>query len=228
MHHLVCDAQSHGALVREVMSHLAGSAATLPHPMPYRDHVAQTLASTQGREAEEFFRSKLGDIDEPTASFGLLDLHIEGSRLEEFSESLDSSLASRLRVLARRLHVSVSTMFHAAWGLVVARTTGRDSVVYGTVLFGSLQAITENRQRVGMFLNTLPLRLTLRDLSATELVERTQRELWDLLDHEQSSLAIAQRCSGLSGSAQLFNTLLNYRHRSDSESEWTHEEFGIR
>src|SRR6201999_2563712 len=68
-------------------------------------------------------------------------------------------------------------------------------------------------QRIlGMFINTLPLRLPLQQMTVKGLVERTQRELVELLSHEQSSLALAQRCSGVSGSTPLFSTLLNYRH----------------
>jgi len=44
------------------------------------------------------------------------------------------------------------------------------------------------------------------------LIEQTQRELIELLAHENASLAIAQRCSSIQGTAPLFTTLLNYRH----------------
>jgi non-ribosomal peptide synthetase component F len=63
-----------------------------------------------------------------------------------------------------------------------------------------------------MFMNTLPLRLQLEGLTVQDLIELTQRELIELMTYEQASLAVAQRCSGLSGSAPLFTTLLNYRH----------------
>ena len=63
------------------------------------------------------------------------------------------------------------------------------------------------QRALGMFINTLPLRVRLRDVNARELVERTQRELVELLSHEQASLAAAQRCSGIAGSAPLFTAL---------------------
>jgi amino acid adenylation domain-containing protein/thioester reductase-like protein len=44
------------------------------------------------------------------------------------------------------------------------------------------------------------------------LVEQTQRELVELLNHEQGSLSVAQRCSGIEGSTPLFSSLLNYLH----------------
>ncbi|WP_410968054.1 hypothetical protein, partial [Salmonella sp. SAL04281] len=72
--------------------------------------------------------------------------------------------------------------------------------------------------------NTLPLRLDLRDVTVRSLVERTQRELVELLTHEQASLAVAQRCSGVSGSTPLFTALLNYRHSTPNlEAAWPDE-----
>ncbi len=149
---------------------------------------------------------------EPTAPFGLLDVHGDGSEIDEARQQVELALARRVRAQARRAGVSAATLFHAAWGLVVAHTSGRDDVVFGTVLLGRLQGSAGAQRTLGMFINTLPLRLQLERMTAQDLVEQTQRELVELLRHEQASLADAQRCSGIAGSAPLFSALLNYRH----------------
>jgi amino acid adenylation domain-containing protein/thioester reductase-like protein len=228
IHHIVDDATSLKILISEMVAQLNGRGAELPEPTAYRNHVAQALAHARAQDAEAFFRSKLQDIDEPTAPFGLLDVHGDGSRIEEIVHNLEPSLAQRVRLQARRLSVSVATLFHAGWSLVVAHTSGREDVVFGSVVLGRLQGSAGAQRIVGMFINTLPLRLALRDITARELVDQTQRELVELLNHEQASLALAQRCSGVANSSPLFSSVLNYRHKvTDPESEWDSAE-GIR
>jgi amino acid adenylation domain-containing protein len=142
------------------------------------------------RDAKVFFSNKLADLTEPTIPFGLADIQAEGSESESV-EPLELELAHQLRIQARRLGITETMLFHAAWSLVVARTSGRDDVVFGS--------------------NMLPLRLKLRDLTAQELVESVQRELTDLLTHVQASPALAQRCSGVPESTPLFSAVLSYR-----------------
>lgn len=212
LHHLACDHDSVETMIAELGACIDGRMRELPEPLPYRNHVAQALNLGRGRDVEVFFRSKLGDIDEPTAPFGLLDVLGDGSRTEEVGQQLENGLAERVRTQARAMKVSAATLFHVVWALVVSRASGRDDVVFGTVLLGRLQGDAGARRTLGMFMNTLPLCLRLRNVSAAELVEQTQRELVDLLNHEQASLGVAQQCSGVVGSAPLFSTLLNYRH----------------
>jgi len=211
-HHLVCDNQSLEIMLEEVLAHLDGRAQRLPEPVAYRNHVGQALAHARKHDAEAFFRNKLGEIDEPTAPFGLLDVHGDGRRVEEVYQTLESALAQRIRAQARLSGVSSATLFHAAWALVVSCTSGRNDVVYGTVLLGRLQGSAGAKRILGMFINTLPLLLRLRAVTVRELVEQTQRGLMELLDYEQAPLAVAQSCSAIVGSAPLFSTLLNYRH----------------
>jgi amino acid adenylation domain-containing protein/thioester reductase-like protein len=221
LHHVIDDAASRKILITELAAYMEGRAADLPNPVPYRNHVAQVLAYGRTRSAESFFREKLGDVDEPTAPFGLMEAHEDGSGIREAQEPLDGDLSSRARLQARRLGVTAATLFHAAWSLVVAHASGRDDVVFGSVLLGRLQRPVETQHIVGMFINTLPLRLQLRDISAKDLVERTQHALVELMSHEQASLASAQRCSGVIGSVPLFTTLLNYRHHLPNlEAAW--------
>jgi amino acid adenylation domain-containing protein/thioester reductase-like protein len=213
-HHLVCDLESMQILLMEVLARVEGTADQLAEPVQYRNHVAQILAREALHDTEPFFRHKLGDVTEPTAPFGLLDVHADGSLTHQAAQPLEPGLARRARTQARRLGVSAATLFHAVWGLVVAHTSGRDDVVFGTVLVGRLEGEAAVQRTLGMVMNTLPLRLRLRGATIEELLSQAQSELVDLLSHEQASLVAAQRCSGIVGSAPLFTALFNYRHRS--------------
>jgi amino acid adenylation domain-containing protein len=212
LHHILCDHESLVTMIEEAMAHVEGRANELPVSIPYRNHVAQSLAHADKHDAAAFFRKKLGDIEEPTAPFGLQNVRGDGTRIREARRWLEPSLGERIRKQARRMSVSAATLFHAGWGLVLAHTTGRTDVVFGTVLLGRLQGAAGAQRVLGMFINTLPLRLTLEAKTTRELVDHTQREIIELLTHEQASLAVAQRCSGIAGGSPLFASLFNYRH----------------
>src|SRR5262249_12479622 len=65
---------------------------------------------------------------------------------------------------------------------------------------------------LGMFINTLPVRIRVGQSSVQGAVLQTHELLTELLRHEHASLATAQRCSGVRAPAPLFTALLNYRH----------------
>jgi non-ribosomal peptide synthetase component F len=151
-------------------------------------------------------------VDEPTAPFGLLDVRGDGSGIVEADEVVERALGERLRKQARRLGVSVASLFHVAYAQVLARTTGREDVVFGTVLFGRMQGGEGADRVVGPFINTLPIRLQVGRAGVEASVRQAHASLTELLRHEHASLALAQRCSAVEAPAPLFTALLNYRH----------------
>jgi amino acid adenylation domain-containing protein len=221
IHHIASDNISQEIARSEIIAHLAGAKQQLPPALPYRNHVAHTLSCAERQETEAFFRRKLYDIEQPTAPFNLLDVRNNGSSTAEITEALGRELAAAVRARARDQNVSAATLLHAAWALVVAHTSAREDIVLGTVLLGRLQGRAGSQRMLGMFINTLPLRLRLKGVSTIELVEQTHRELAELLNHEQASLAVAQRCSAVPAADPLFTSLFNYRHCDlDDETEW--------
>ena len=212
-HHIALDHTAFDVVLREMQGHLLGHAAPTAAPMPYRNYVAQARLGVSEQEHEAFFREMLADVDEPTLPFGLQDVRGDGSAIEEHSLHLDNDLNRRLRAQARILGVSTASLFHLAWGQVLAATSGRHSVVFGTVLVGRLQGGEGADRALGVFINTLPLRLDIDAQGARDAVRATHTRLTALLGHEHASLALAQRCSGVAAPAPLFSSMLNYRHR---------------
>ncbi|MFC7519054.1 amino acid adenylation domain-containing protein, partial [Herbaspirillum sp. GCM10030257] len=215
-HHLAGDHTAQETMLQEVHAHLCGTEGRLPDPLPFRDFVAQALHETSREEHEAFFRDMLSDVDEPTAPYGLTDVHLDGSRIVEERMEVDASLARRLRTQARALGVSAASLFHYAWAQVLARVSGRDDVVFGTVLFGRMQGSEGIGRTLGTFINTLPLRIATRDDSVRAGVRATHARLSRLLRHEHAPLSLAQRCSGVAAPAPLFTSFLNYRHNAGS------------
>ncbi|WP_420920855.1 amino acid adenylation domain-containing protein [Burkholderia pseudomallei] len=108
--------------------------------------------------------------------------------------------------------MSAASMMHVAWGLVLSRTTGRQDVVFGTVLFGRMQGGAQSDRALGLFINTLPVRMKVAQTGVEASVKETHAQLAELMRHEHAPLVLAQRCSGVPAQTPLFTSLLNYRY----------------
>ncbi|PYA82904.1 non-ribosomal peptide synthetase, partial [Serratia marcescens] len=213
-HHLIGDHSTLAFMEQEIGEILAGRGAQLGVAQPFRNAVAQARLALSEAEHESFFRDMLADISEPVLPFGLSDVHGEGRQIACRYQALSSALNLRLRRQARRLGVSLASLCHLAWAQVLASVSGRDAVVFGTVLLGRLQGGEGAERALGLFINTLPLRLDIDRRGVETAAREAHVRLSGLLAHEHAPLALAQRCSGVSPGAPLFSALLNYRHNN--------------
>jgi amino acid adenylation domain-containing protein len=217
-HHLTTDHTTLEMMIREAQASLLGEIDQAPKPLPFRNFVAQARLGRERADDEAFFREMLGDLEEPTAPFGLLEARGDGSEIEEAQMELEAILARRLREHARAMKVSAASLCHLAWALVLARVSGREDVVFGTLLFGRMGGREGADRVLGILINTLPIRIRVGAVSVEESVRQTHKSLTELLKHEHASLALAQRCSAVAAPTPLFSALLNYRH-SPQEAE---------
>ena len=206
-HHLIDDNYTLQLILAEVQALLEGRGAMLPAPLPYRAFIAQ-VRQVPAAVHEAYFRAQLADVDAPTAPFGVLDAQ---AHIQQTIVPLDEALAAQIRQTARQRGVTPAVLFHAAFAVMLARLGERDTVVFGTTVSGRLQGSAGADRVLGMFINTLPIRLDV-DGAVHALIEQTYARLSGLLAHEQAPLALAQRCSAVAAPLPLFTSLLNYRH----------------
>ena len=217
-HHIAMDHSALEVVRHEIQVCLTGHGEALGPAVPFRNHVAQACLGVSEQEHETFFRDMLGDLDTPCLAYGVQDLDTDGNAIAEHTLALDPELSLRLRAQARALGVSVASLFHVGWARVLASLASADRVVFGTVLMGRLLGAEATERALGIFINTLPLRLDLAGQTVQAAVQQAHQRLTTLMRHEHAPLALAQRCSGVAAPAPLFNSLLNYRHSASAQS----------
>ncbi|MCX7890250.1 MAG: amino acid adenylation domain-containing protein, partial [Rhodobacteraceae bacterium] len=137
-HHLMDDQATVNIQESELEAYLHGAADLLPRPSRFRNYVAQARLGLNNAEHTAFYREMLADVDEPTAPFGFSEVLGNGSRIDEVRQYLSSDLVGRIFAAAQKAGVSTASLFHEAFALMIGRLSGREDVVFGTVLLGRI------------------------------------------------------------------------------------------
>ncbi|WP_228828528.1 non-ribosomal peptide synthetase [Nocardia beijingensis] len=198
MHHILIDGWSTPLLIRELLTlYACDDDAAAPAPgRPFRDYLTWLHAQDQSA-AETAWTRALEGVSEPT----LLAVADRGRRhttaMRDVRVQLSEHRTSALVATAQRQEVTLNTLVQAAWGIVLANATGREDVVFGTTVSGRPPQIAGIESMIGLFINTVPVRVRLdhRETLA-QLVRRIRTEQAALLDHHHLGLAQIQHIAG--------------------------------
>jgi amino acid adenylation domain-containing protein/non-ribosomal peptide synthase protein (TIGR01720 family) len=222
-HHLLLDGWCLSLVIEEVFAlyreATGGGAAALPERRPYRDLVAW-LEERDQEGVEEFWRERLAGLEEPTPLLAALGGRAgapqdpDGAPEQVVDELLvPAATTAALDALCRSRRITVGTLVHGAWAALLARLTGRSRVLFGTVVSGRPPDLPGADTMVGLFINTLPVRVEVPpERPVGDWLEGLQGELAELRDHEHDPLVEIQRWSGLGRGAPLFETLLAFEN----------------
>ncbi|HEX8808245.1 MAG TPA: condensation domain-containing protein, partial [Xanthobacteraceae bacterium] len=209
-HHILMDGWSMPILVQELLTLYGhrGDDSILPRVTPYRDYLAW-IATRDRSAAIATWQEALAGLEEPTR----LAAYDPGPALavpEEITLALSETLTAALTQQARLQSVTLNTFIQAAWAVLLGRLTGRQDVVFGVTVAGRPPEIAGIENMVGLFINTLPLRIKLgpaKPLSA--LLQEIQDSQSRLIAHQHLGLAEIQ---GLTGLGELFDTLVVFEN----------------
>ncbi|MEU3603373.1 amino acid adenylation domain-containing protein [Streptomyces sp. NPDC006798] len=206
VHHILVDGWSMPLLVKDLLAlYDTDGGPGVPAPArPYRDYL-RWLKTQDRPAAEAAWRGALGGLEGPSlvapADTGRLPVRPGVHR-----SLLSAGATARLTSAARRLGTTPSTLVQTAWGLLVGSLTGRDDVVFGLTVSGRPEELPGVESMVGLFITTVPVRLTVRPWEpAGALVRRFRDEQNGLLSHHHLGLGAIQKQAG---GGELFDTLV--------------------
>jgi amino acid adenylation domain-containing protein len=214
-HHILLDGWSTPLLLREVLGIYAtlgvGHTPELPPALPYRDYIAwlkrRDLAAT-----EAFWRRTLAGFTQPTP-LGIGRPAAQSGRLSEERSPVSPQVTAALQALGARHQVTLNTLVLGSWALLLGRYSGEADVLFGCVISGRPVDLPGVESIVGLFINTLPVRVALPgDKRLFAWLQEIQSSQLELRQHEHSPLVQIQKWSGLPPGSRMFDSLFVFEN----------------
>ncbi len=218
-HHMLMDGWCSQVLFQEVFAFYEafcrGADIELERPRPYRDYILW-LQQQDMAQAEAFWRQTLKGVTGPTplvvdraaaspdsADEGYTRLHIQ----------LSAGATAALQTLARQHHLTTNTFVQGAWALLLNRYSGEQDVVFGVISSGRPAGLQGVESMVGLFLNTLPLRVQVAPAALLlPWLKQLQALQVEMRQYEYSPLMKIHGWSGLPQTLPLFETILAFEN----------------
>ncbi len=220
IHHALLDGRSFTIVLREMFAlyeaFCRGEELVLPAPRPYRDYI-DWLQQQDFHKDELFWRQKLRGFDTPTPL--MID---RGQRADDRSKNrsvyheieLSTEVTSALRSLGEENDLTLTTIVQGSWALLLSRYSGEADVVFGVIRAARHSTVEGAENMVGLFVNTLPLRVHIREDEPLLSWLKKLREQWIALgEHEHTPLAKAQNWSDVRGKP-LFDSTVMFESQS--------------
>ncbi|MGW2792813.1 non-ribosomal peptide synthetase [Streptomyces sp. NPDC001251] len=182
-HHLIHDGHSFAILLRDVFSvyraQVLGEEIELGTPSSYADHVRARAEDVRSEELSASLAYWTDTLRDASYDMPLPGLTRPGARRRhhggQLRQSIGADLAERLRAHTRERGLTPFATLLGLFAEMLRRHSGRSQMVVGTAVGNRPRGFED---AVGMFVNTIPLRL---DLDASAPAEDAMDEVTDTL-----------------------------------------------
>jgi amino acid adenylation domain-containing protein len=221
-HHILFDGWSTGIILKEFFRAYGEERFKPPTKARFKDFV-RWIRNPDKTKQEKYWIEYLKGIDSGT-ELSVKRQETGGDKGKDKGNGLTrlplgSDLPRRVREFSSARKLTEAALYYSAWGVLLRHYNNSDDVVFGTTVSGRAAALKGIENSVGLFINTLPLRLTGKGSSALRTVSQINGDLHDREVFSGSSLTDIKTYSGLAGGDELFDSVViveNYPldHRS--------------
>ncbi|PNK03160.1 non-ribosomal peptide synthetase, partial [Cylindrospermopsis raciborskii S14] len=194
-------------------------------PVPnYRDFIVW-LNQKPIQQAEVFWRDQLAGLDSVTKIGLTSDPLDNGADYQVLQTTLQPEVYAQLKNYANKHLVTVSTLINAAWAILISKYSGSNEVIFGVTVSGRPTELSGFEQMVGLFINTLPLRLKFQpDKPVATWLKEVSDRILAISEHSYSSLVDIQGWSNINRGESLFESIVVYENYPVGEKIRNHND----
>jgi len=217
-HHILLDGRSFPMVLREVFAEyeasLEGRTIAPMARRPFSEFV-EWYTGQDFSKTEAFWRERMQGIPGPTpipAAFHDIGRQPTAGR-GLHARLLNAQSTAALEQLARANGLTMNNIVQGAWSLLLARHSGESDVVFGATRACRKNTVADADDMVGMFINTVPVRVTVRPDMPLVAWLGELREGWrKLFEAEHTPLRLVQRWSDAGPQTPLFDTQIVFEN----------------
>ncbi|MCY7909667.1 amino acid adenylation domain-containing protein [Bacillus inaquosorum] len=180
-HHIVMDGWCLPLITKEVFEHYSalqeGRETEPPSAAPYSDYIEWLDRQDQGA-AKRYWSEYLEGYKGETRLLHKTPQHEQ----KEYAYAnvicqFDHEQTKQLQQIANQHQVTLNSLIQTLWGVLLQKYSGSGDVVFGSVVSGRPAEIPGVEQMIGLFINTIPVRIRCdEDSSFAEAMQMVQQK----------------------------------------------------
>ncbi|WP_339239210.1 plipastatin non-ribosomal peptide synthetase PpsC [Bacillus sp. PS217] len=181
-HHILMDGWCLGIVIKDFL-HIyqalgKGQFPDLPPVQPYGTYI-KWLMQQDREEAAEYWKKRLQHFEKASPLPKRTNQMSDGT-LQQITFTIPEKETSELQKIAAACGATLNTVFQALWGIMLQKFNRRDDAVFGSVISGRPSELKDVENMVGLFINTIPIRVQSDFLSFSDLVSRMQKDMTEV------------------------------------------------
>ena len=206
VHHIIIDGWSDNIINEKIMEYYGALAGGTPfesalaqirrekrYQGDYKNYV-NWIQEKKVENAMRYWKELLSDFDGACEIKPLTQTPSNKKHNNVVQKGLSDNTANKLTQLSRNLNITLNAFFRAAIGLTIHAYTGTHDTIFDNVVSGRNADIPGISAMVGLFLNTVPVRVrTEENTTVRQLLEEQQLQSIECTNYDFCSLAEIQK-----------------------------------
>ncbi|MBU3090545.1 amino acid adenylation domain-containing protein [Clostridium sp. CF011] len=197
-HHILMDGWSMSIVFKEIFENyesiINGNILNEKHLNQYNKYIDWVLDQDEDA-AMNFWKDKIQTCDTSSNLKGS-DKKYSTYKQKKHRIKLSKEISSMLIKTAEDCGVTLNSAMQSVWALVLMSYCNTNDVVFGTVVSGRSSAIDGIEDMIGLFINTLPVRVNVNEnIKFEEVVKNVQSDFIDMEEFSYYPLASIQALS---------------------------------
>jgi amino acid adenylation domain-containing protein len=205
-HHILYDGWSNGIILKELMyaytCFYKGEEPNKREKSKLKEHIKVIAKQDKGMQKDYWSHFFQG--------YNLvLDKKENKGIVKDFTYKISEELSQNVKAYAKERKVSYASVLYSVWGILLHKYRGVNDFIFGTTVSGRGSRIVGVEDIVGMFINTIPLRVTANDEDTLlDVITKVSTELKQREEHENTPLLEIKEYSQIESKDEIFDSIV--------------------
>ena len=210
-HHIIYDGWSNGIILKELLEVYNdlwnGNTVKYRHKAKYIEYIK--LVRSQDKEKGKYFwKEYLEGVEEKTF-LPECRQKIQGYKGGKYRYDIGDELTKKIRKFVNEQGITMASFLYAMWGILLHKYNKNKDVVFGITLSGRNPKLLGIEEMVGLFINTIPLRINFNEEDTVlDIIQNIREDYNQIMEYDYMSVVDIKAVSEIKSSEALFDSIM--------------------
>jgi len=211
-HHILYDGWSTGIILKEFLAFYNALKNGEPVIIPVKNKFKEFVKWLQIQDKEKqktYWKTYLKNFEGRT-SIPVKQGKEKGSNVtRKYNFRISQKVTKEVETFLKEEKITLAALLYSVWGILLQKYNDSQDVIFGTTVSGRTAKVKDIEHMVGLFINTIPLRLnTSANKEISALLKEVNQSLQIKEEYETTSLTDIKEYTRTSANEELFDSIV--------------------